>query len=149
MRPDNNILIALFRVSSLATFVFFALAHHYLPKLKPTAMPFFSKSRSSRDAPSLNSSSSASLLLAQEKKCYSPVQKDYSAAFGTLASQYGHGSSMASSQPPAYHVSLPQSSQSHSRPAPVKNVKQIRAKDLGALQNKYGAIGYGGMSSIV
>ena len=115
-------------------------------------MPFFSssKSRSSFEASSMNSS--ASLLIPQEKQP-SSSQKDYSAAFGALASQYGaQPASFASSQPAsAIHVSLPvsSSSQSQSQSKPASNVKKVRAKEFGALQNKYGAIGYGGMTSII
>jgi hypothetical protein len=29
------------------------------------------------------------------------------------------------------------------------NVKKVRAKEFGAISNKYGAVGYGSMSSIV
>lgn len=121
--------------------------------LNTLEMPSFFKSRSSRDASSFSSSSSSSLLIAQEKQPHSPAQKDYSAAFGTLSSQYGYGPSMVPSQPAAYHVALSKSSQSQSssnaHQAPANNVKQVRAKDLGALQNKYGAIGHGGMASII
>ncbi|QRW21317.1 hypothetical protein RhiXN_06306 [Rhizoctonia solani] len=110
-------------------------------------MPFFSKSRSSvvSDASSMSSGSSASLLVAQDKKPSSG--KDYSAAFGALSSKYGLSGSAA----PAFNVSLPKGSnpQSQSAPSSSSNVKKVRAKEFGAISNKYGAIGYGSMSSIV
>ncbi|KAG8764608.1 hypothetical protein FRC12_008003 [Ceratobasidium sp. 428] len=111
-------------------------------------MPFFSKSRSARSA----ASSSTSLLLPLAQEMHSPLtQKDYAAAFGALASQYGV-SGHTPSQPPPVHVALPvqPSSAPSSVPRSSKsNVRQVRAKDFGAIQNKYGAVGYGGMTSIV
>ncbi|KAJ1304360.1 hypothetical protein OPQ81_005515 [Rhizoctonia solani] len=112
-------------------------------------MPFFSKSRSSAvyDASSMSSGSSASLI-PQDKKSH-PVSsdKDYSAAFGALSSQYGISSSAA----PTFNVSLSKGSKPQSQlvSSSNSNVKKVRAKEFGAISNKYGAIGYGGMSSIV
>ncbi|CAE6473170.1 unnamed protein product [Rhizoctonia solani] len=110
-------------------------------------MPFFSKSRSSAvyDAFSVSSGSSASLLVSQDKK--SSSGKDYSAAFGALSSRYGASPSAA----PVFNVSLSKDSKSQPQPQPVSNsnVKKVRAKEFGAISNKYGALGYGSMSSIV
>ncbi|KAG9126003.1 hypothetical protein FRC07_005247 [Ceratobasidium sp. 392] len=111
-------------------------------------MPFFSKSRSSRSA----ASSSASLLLPPAQEKYSSsAQKDYAAAFGALSSQYG-ASGQSPAQPLPIHVALPVQPSSASPPTPRSSksyVKQVRAKEFGALQNKYGAVGYGGMTSII
>ncbi|EUC58719.1 hypothetical protein RSOL_273340 [Rhizoctonia solani AG-3 Rhs1AP] len=113
-------------------------------------MPFFSKSCSSAvsDASTLSSGSSASLLIPQDKKSQRvSSDKDYSAALGTLSSQYGISSSAA----PAFNISLSKGSKPQAQPASSSNsnVKKVRAKEFGAVSNKYGAIGYGGMSSIV
>src|SRR5688572_27397018 len=113
-------------------------------------MPFFSKSRSSAvsGASSLSSGSSASVLIPQDKKSQRvSSDKDYSAAFGALSSQYGASPSAA----PAFNISLSKGSKPQAQPIPASssNVKKVRAKEFGAVSNKYGAIGYGGMSSIV
>jgi hypothetical protein len=96
-----------------------------------------------------SSSTSLPLVPALEKPSYH-AQRDHAAAYGAPASHYGasrHSSAMASIpiQPPTtLHVALPVH---ENAPEPNANVKQIRAESLGALQNKYGAIGYGAMTS--
>ncbi|QRV97723.1 hypothetical protein RhiJN_25742 [Ceratobasidium sp. AG-Ba] len=104
-------------------------------KFSTRKMPFFSKSSAA--------SSSVSLLIPAKEK---PAQKDYEAAFGALSSQYGSSGYSPAANP--IRVALPTQSQSQRSSAP-KNVKPVRAKDLGALQNKYGAIAYGGMTSVI
>ncbi|KAB5595079.1 hypothetical protein CTheo_1540 [Ceratobasidium theobromae] len=93
-------------------------------------MPFFSKSCSQAvyDASSVGESSTS--LIPQEKK---PAASSHGEFYVSLS-----GGSQSQSQ-----------SKSQSGSSQGSNVKIVRAKDLGALQNKYGAIGYGSMSSIV
>ncbi|KAF8757145.1 hypothetical protein RHS01_04042 [Rhizoctonia solani] len=116
------------RVYSNTTLTIDLHLHKTTRILKSVAMPFFSESRSSvvSDASSMSSGSSVSLLVAQDKKPSSG--KDYSAALGAL---------------------IGSNPQSQSAPSSSSNVKKVRAKEFGAISNKYGAIGYGSMSSIV
>ncbi|KAG9075462.1 hypothetical protein FRC06_010077 [Ceratobasidium sp. 370] len=110
-------------------------------------MSFFTKSRSSRGAAS---SSTSLLLLSGQDKYSSPAQKDYTAAFGALASQYGASGYTPAQASPARTTPSQQGPVSSSTPrSSESNARPVRAKDFGALQNKYGAIGYGGMTSII
>ncbi|ELU38424.1 hypothetical protein AG1IA_07546 [Rhizoctonia solani AG-1 IA] len=134
----NKLSSATSRVYSNTTLTIDLHLHKTTRILKSVTMPFFSKSRSSvvSDASSMSSGSSASLLVVQDKK--SSSGKDYSAAFGALSSKYGVSGSAA----PAFNVSLPKGSnpQSQSAPSSSSNVKKVRAKEFGAISNKYGAI---------
>ncbi|KAG8693849.1 hypothetical protein FRC08_008843 [Ceratobasidium sp. 394] len=123
------------------------LQSHYSTTYPLAGMSFFTKSRSSRGA----ASSSTSLLLpSRQEKCSSLAQKDYTAAFGALASQYGASGYSPAQASPARGIPAESSSVSSSVPRSSKsNARPVRAKDFGALQNKYGAVGYGGMTSII
>ncbi|KAG8708438.1 hypothetical protein FRC08_018887 [Ceratobasidium sp. 394] len=107
----------------------------------------FTKSRPSRGV----ASSSTSLTLPPGQEKYSsPAQKDYAAAFGALASQYGASGYSPAQASPARSTPAEQSSMSWSVSRSSKsNARPVRAKDFGALRNKYGAVGYGGMTSII